>query len=102
MYGMTLLFLIYSILMTIATFAVSVYLFVKEMPSSGTPVLFFCFFSALFTWHIFARYSQERLLRALRQQMTDIEVVVVPSLLLRGRQYPLGVPKDSPSNQRAQ
>jgi hypothetical protein len=88
--------------MTIATFTVSVYLFVKEMPSSGIPVLFFSFFSALFTLHIFARYSQERMLRTLRQQMSDIEVVVVPSLVLRGRRYPLGIPKDSPSNQHVQ
>ena len=101
MSGMTLAFLIYSAIMTSAIFAVSVYLFANGIPSAGIAVLFFSFFSAMLTLHIFFQYSQERLRRAMIQQMTGLEVVVVPSLIIRGRQYPFGLPKDSPSTQRA-
>ena len=99
---MTLAFLIYSAAMTLAIFAVSVYLFVKDIPSTGLSVMLFSFFSGLITVHIFVQYSHERIRRAELRQLTGIEVVVVPSLIIRGRQYPVGLPKDSPSIQHAQ
>ena len=99
---MTLAFLIYSAAMTLAIFAVSVYLFVKDIPSTGLSVMLFSFFSGLITVHIFAHYSQERQRLAALQRMTELEVVVVPSIVIRGRPYTVGLPKDSPSIQHAQ
>ena len=99
---MTRAFLIYSAIMTSAIFAVSVYLFANGIPSAGIAVLFFSFFSAMLTVHIFAHYSQERQRLAALQRMTELEVVVVPSIVIRGRPYTVGLPKDSPSIQRAQ
>ena len=61
--------------------------------------MMFALFSFMLTFNIWMRYSQERLRIRL---LSQIEVVVVPSLVIRGRQYPLGIPKDSPSNQHAQ
>ena len=102
MLGMTLAFLIYSVIITAAIFAVSVYLFAKDMPSSGIAVLFISFFSAMMTLHILGNYSRERMRIVALRQSTELEVVVVPSLIIRGRPYTVGLPKDSPSTQHAQ
>ena len=90
-------FFLYAVIMTTALFAVSVYCFTSSIPTAGVPMIFLTFLSLLITYNVYARNSRELALAALIREQSRIEVVVVPSLLLRGKEYPIGIP----SNQRA-
>ena len=50
------------------------------------------FFSFLITANIFCRCVAERRIRVMLHEMSRIEVVVVPSLLIKGREYPIELP----------
>ena len=90
-------FFLYAVIMTTALFAVSVYCFTSSIPSAGIPMIFLSFLSLMITYNIFLHNSRERALDDLLRRQSRIEVVVVPSLLLRGKEYPIGIP----SNQHA-
>ena len=66
--------------------------------------MFMSFFSFLITSNIFCRCITERRIRAMLQEMNRIEIVVVPSLLINGRKYPIDLPSITtvnPSSPRA-
>lgn len=78
--------------MTTAIFAIAVYSFTKDIPSTGFTLMVMSLFSLIWTIYLIGQYTtQQARIEAIRQ-MSRIEVVVVPSLVIGDKNYPMGVP----------
>ena len=78
------LYILYSALLTFGLLGISVYCFVNGAPTSGIPIIFMTFFSAMIMVHIIRRYQFERdRIRTLSQ--LDVIIVPKPTVFGRGR-----------------
>jgi hypothetical protein len=89
-------FILYGAAMTTAIFAIAVYSFTKDMPSTGFTLMVMSLFSLLWTIYLIGQYTTQLARIEAIRQMSRIEVVVVPSLVVGDKTYPMGVPVRPP------